>query len=238
MRKTIAELKRSKNKVENEPISSSSMNKNAKGAKTRIQILIVSILVLLITLPSIIWGFELEHSVVIEYDLYRNDFNMNPGFAFGYRVIGKIPVINKIGLQFTWSRLPYFTNDNPWPYRDQITWYGFTATKPFSINFGKLEWEGAPGIGFAHQSTWHDDLIYDTPMFGGAGDYYTPTLTYYTPQFSTEIRTKFFRKKLTLGFGGVIRQFAGATSGVLLDIHNPPLLGLGYGLFFRFWGNF
>ncbi|MBI4727824.1 hypothetical protein HY768_11520 [candidate division TA06 bacterium] len=207
----------------------------------RARVLIVSILVFLTTVPSIIWGFKIEHSVIIEYNQYRNDFDMNPGFAFGYRLITKIPIINRIGLQFTYSKLPYFRGQEPYvyspaPYRDQITWYGPAVIKPFAITLGKIEWETAIGIGLAHQSTWHDDLNQDESSLWGLGDYYTPTLTYYTPQFSTEISIKFFREQLGFGFGGGIRQFAGATTGAWTDIHNPPRLGFGYGLLFRLWG--
>lgn len=184
----------------------------------------------LMLISSAVFGFELEHSVVAEYNYYRNNFPMKHGYAFGYRVISDQPPI-RVGVQFMFSRLPYLGGNNSFRlYRDQITWYGIFIVKDFLFFHRSLG--VTPGIGYVIQSTWHDDLEDGVCGFG-CGDYSTRELNYFVPQISSEIRLKLLKRTLWLSLGISGKYFVALNYRRLLDIHDPPPLGFGWGPLLR-----
>ena len=177
-------------------------------------------------------------SFIVEHANYGNDFNMKPSFVFSSRFVKTVPIIKKIGIQFSFSKMPFFIGNNPWLYKDKVSWYAISIVKPISFNTNSFGFSFYTGLGMVYQSTWHDDLVYENDEDGcfGCGDYYTPPGFYLDYEIHAEI-DYLVTQQLEIGIGFAFRNFLGP-GGLYTDVHNPPLLGNSIGTYLTIGRNF
>ncbi len=170
-------------------------------------------------------------SFTVEYASYHNDFGINPSLIYSIKLITCAPLIHNTGVQFSYSKLPYFTADYPGLYKDKVTWFAMSFIKPISLRIDPFVLSVIPGVGTVIQSTWHDDLIHesDEPDCFGCGDYNTPLGFYLDYEIQSDIHYR-FTSELELGIGFAFRRFLGPVP-TYTDIYNPPALGDSFGTY-------
>ena len=168
-----------------------------------------------------------QHSIIFEYNFYSADRIIDPAIAFSYRFITE----KHLGIQFSYSKLPYYYSDYPWSFRDRISWWSLLIVRPLSFTLNNFKIELSPGLGALYQKTWHDDLEYEqtSPGCFGCGDYYTANRYYLSLQIGAEVKRSIISKNFQIGVGGIFRKYLGMRI-MATDTHNPPFLNYSYGI--------